>query len=266
VSTTFCRHIYQYTCLCFVSVYKRMGTGLQSIFNRKFYTVRMRILVIEDEVKIASAIKRGLTMHGFAVDIIHDGETGYTYASDPDYDVIILDRMLPGGIDGLELCQRLRNEGIQTPVLMLTARGTIGDKVEGLNSGADDYLVKPFSFDELTARVRALLRRPQATTGTVLKVGTLTLDPVNYAVTRSGQPIKLSHKEFQVLEYFMHHADQIITKDTLISHIWNEDADVLPNTVEVYIGYLRAKIDRPFPSEKPLLHTIRGFGYKVGAS
>mgnify|MGYP000480490341 CR=1 FL=1 len=224
----------------------------------------MRILVIEDEVKIAGAIRRGLAMHGLAVDMVHDADTGYSYALDSGYDVIILDRMLPGSMDGVELCRKLREQGIHTPVLMLTARGTIGDKVEGLNSGADDYLVKPFSFDELTARVRALLRRPQVTTGTILKVGNLELDPVGYLVKRAGETIKLSHKEFQVLEYFMHHAGQIITKDTLISHIWNEDADILPNTVEVYVGYLRAKIDRPFPKEKPLLHTVRGFGYKLG--
>jgi DNA-binding response OmpR family regulator len=224
----------------------------------------MRILVIEDEVKIASAIKRGLSMQGHAVDMVHDADTGYSYASDPDYDVIILDRMLPGSMDGVELCNRLRSEGVHTAILMLTARGTIGDKVEGLNSGADDYLVKPFSFDELIARVRALLRRPQVSTGTVLKVDNLELDPVSYSVKRAGRPVKLSHKEFQVLEYFMHHKGQIITKDTLISHIWNEDADVLPNTVEVYIGYLRAKIDRPFPKEKPLIHTVRGFGYRLG--
>jgi DNA-binding response OmpR family regulator len=172
--------------------------------------------------------------------------------------------MLPGSMDGIDISRKLREQGVSTPILMLTARGTIGDKVEGLNSGADDYLVKPFSFDELAARVRALLRRPQTTTGTVLKVGNLSLDPVRFTVKRSGTEIKLSHKEFQVLEYFMHHPGQIITKETLIAHIWNEGADVLPNTVEVYIGYLRAKIDRPFPDEAPLLHTVRGFGYSLG--
>lgn len=224
----------------------------------------MRILVIEDEVKIATAIARGLSLNGHAVDAVHDADNGLSYASDPDYDVIILDRMLPGSMDGIELCRTLRERGIHTPILMLTARGTIGDKVEGLNSGADDYLVKPFSFDELGARVRALLRRPQVSTGTVLRVGNLELNPITYDVTRAGQSVKLSHKEFQVLEYFMHHAGQIITKDTLIAHIWNEDADVLPNTVEVYIGYLRSKIDRPFSEEKPLIHTVRGFGYSVG--
>ncbi len=226
----------------------------------------MRILVIEDEAKIAQAIKRGLEYSGYAVDAVHDADTGLTYGLDPDYDLIILDRMLPGSMDGTELCRRLRDQDIHTPLLMLTARGTIGDKVEGLNSGADDYLVKPFSFDELTARVRALLRRPRASTGTVLKVDDLELDPVTYEVKRAGQPIKLSHKEFQVLEYFMRHKGQIITKDTLIAHVWNEEADVLPNTVEVYIGYLRGKIDRAFPDKKPLLQTMRGFGYKLQAA
>jgi two-component system OmpR family response regulator len=149
---------------------------------------------------------------------------------------------------------------------MLTARGTIGDRVEGLNSGADDYLVKPFSFDELTARVRALLRRPAAQVGTSLQVGDLLLDTTSYEVRRGGQPIKLSHKEFALLEYFMHHPDQVITKDMLISHVWDEAADILPNTIEVYVGYLRNKIDRPFPKLKPLLHTLRGFGYKLSTS
>jgi DNA-binding response OmpR family regulator len=220
----------------------------------------MRLLVIEDEVKIAGAVKRGLEIHGYAVDMVHDGDTGYSYGKSGDYDLIVLDRMLPG-MDGIALSQKLRAENIHTPILMLTARGTIGDKVEGLNSGADDYLVKPFSFDELTARVRALLRRPKASTGLKLKVGNLTVDPVAFHAERAGQEIKLSHKEFLLLEYFMHHAGQVITKDQLITHIWNEDADILPNTVEVYIGYLRAKIDRAFPKDKPLLHTRRGFGY-----
>jgi two-component system OmpR family response regulator len=225
----------------------------------------MRILVIEDEEKIAAAIKRGLELSGYAVDMVHDADTGFSYAVDPDYDVIILDRMLPGSMDGVALCKKLRAETVQTPVLMLTARGTIGDRVEGLNGGADDYLIKPFSFDELKARVGALLRRPVQTTGTVLHVADLTLNPVSFEVTRANTPIKLSHKEFALLEYFMHHQGQIINKDTLIAHIWNEQADILPNTIEVYIGYLRTKIDRAFPDSKPLLHTLRGFGYKLAA-
>lgn len=223
----------------------------------------MRVLVVEDEVKIAAAVKRGLGLHGYAVDMVHDGESGYSHAVSGDYDLVILDRMLPG-MDGVELCQKLRDRGNHTPVLMLTARGTIGDKVEGLNSGADDYLVKPFSFDELTARVRALMRRPPVSTGTVMKADNLEVDPVKFTVRRAGRPIKLSHKEFLLLEYFMRYKGQVITKDRLITHVWNEDADILPNTVEVYIGYLRSKIDRAFPDEKPLLHTKRGFGYVLG--
>lgn len=244
-----------------------MVTGIRSSLVQETFkltaynTSHMRILVVEDEVKIAQAIRRGLEMNGYAVDAVHDGPTGLAYARESDYDLVLLDRMLPGNLDGTEISRQLREEGVHTPILMLTARGTIGDKVEGLNNGADDYLVKPFSFDELMARVRALLRRPKVSTGTILKVGTLELDPVAYSVTRAGAPVRLSHKEYQVLEYFMRHAGQIITKDTLIGHIWNEDADVLPNTVEVYVGYLRAKIDRAFPDEKPLLHTLRGFGY-----
>lgn len=221
--------------------------------------------MIEDEPKIARAVKQGLELKGYAVDMVHDADDGLSYATDPDYDVIVLDRMLPGSMDGVELCRKLRADGISTPVIMLTARGTIGDRVEGLNSGADDYLVKPFSFDELTARVRALLRRPKNQVGTQLQVGDLSLDTANYEVKRGNTPIKLSHKEFALLEYFMHHPDQVITKDMLISHVWDEAADILPNTIEVYVGYLRGKIDRPFPEQPPLLHTLRGFGYKLSA-
>jgi DNA-binding response OmpR family regulator len=223
----------------------------------------MRILVVEDEQKIASAVKRGLELKGFAVDTVFDGDNGLSYALDPDYDLVILDRMLPGSLDGLGICTAMRTQKINTPILMLTARGTIGDRVEGLNSGADDYLVKPFSFDELTARVRALLRRPKEQLGATLEVGDLTMDSISYAVKRGAADIKLSHKEFALLEYLMHHSGQVITKDMIISHVWNEDADILPNTIEVYIGYLRNKIDRPFKQLPPLLHTVRGFGYKL---
>lgn len=225
----------------------------------------MRILVVEDEVKIAQAIKKGLELKGFAVDVVHDGNTGLSHAVDADYDLVVLDRMLPG-MDGVELCRKVREQGISTPILMLTARGTIGDKVEGLNSGADDYLVKPFSFDELTARVKALLRRPPEHTGTIITLDDLSMDTTSYEVNRGDTPIKLSHKEFALLEYFMHHRGQVITKEMIINHVWDEDAVVLPNTVEVYIGYLRNKIDRPFPTSKPLLHTLRGFGYKFAAN
>jgi len=223
----------------------------------------MRILVVEDEVKIAQTIKKGLELKGYAVDVVHDGDSGFAHAVDPDYDLVVLDRMLPGSMDGVELCRKMRTDGVSTPVLMLTARGTIGDKVEGLNSGADDYLVKPFSFDELIARVKALLRRPTNHTGAVITVGDLSLDTSTYEVKRGEQDIKLSQKEFSLLEYLMHNAGKVVTKDMIISHVWDEDADILPNTVEVYMGYLRNKIDRPFMNAQPLLHTLRGFGYKV---
>jgi DNA-binding response OmpR family regulator len=223
----------------------------------------MRLLVIEDEIKIAGAIKRGLELKGYAVDMVHDADTGLSYASDADYDAVILDRMLPGSMDGVELCRRVRAQGSSVPILMLTARGTIGDRVEGLNNGADDYLVKPFSFDELTARVKALLRRPQTHTGTILKLDDLQVDTTSYRVGRGETPIKLSQKEFSLLEYLLNHIDHVVTKDMIINHVWDQDASVLPNTVEVYIGYLRKKIDRPFPDKPALIHTIRGFGYSL---
>ncbi len=225
----------------------------------------MRIVVIEDEVKIARAIKRGLELKGFAVDMVHDADTGLAYALDSDYDLVVLDRMLPGSFDGVELCRRVRAEGNSVPILILTARGTLGDKVEGLNSGADDYLVKPFSFDELVARVRALLRRPAHHTGTIMKAGDLSLDTTNYHAKRGNDYIKLSGKEYALLEYLLSNQGRVVTKDMIINHVWDGDALVLPNTVEVYIGYLRNKIDRAFPKSKPLIHTQRGFGYRLEA-
>lgn len=226
----------------------------------------MRILVIEDEPKIASAIKKGLELKGYAVDTVLDADNGLSYAVDSDYDAIVLDRMLPGSFDGIELIKKVRADSINTPIIMLTAKGTIGDKIEGLNSGADDYLVKPFSFDELYARLRALLRRPAVQVGTILSIDDLIMNPTTYEVTRNGQAIKLSHKEFALLEYMLYHQDQIITKDMIVNHVWDEDSDILPNTIEVYIGYLRNKIDRAFPSSKQLIHTLRGFGYKLSAT
>ena len=181
----------------------------------------MRILVIEDEPKIAQAVKKGLELKGYAVDAVYDSDSGLSYASDPDYDLIVLDRMLPGKIDGAELCRKLRADKINTPIIMLTARGTIGDRVEGLNSGADDYLVKPFSFDELTARVQALLRRPPVNVGTELSLDDLSLNPQTYEVKRGDKVLKLSHKEFALLEYMLSHQNQIITKEMLVNHILN---------------------------------------------
>ncbi len=224
----------------------------------------MRVLLIEDEEKIANAVKRGLELKGYAVDTVNDSDTGLSYAIDPDYDIIIIDRMLPGSIDGLQIAKKAREEGQKAPILILTARGSIDDKVEGLNAGADDYLVKPFSFSELVARMQALMRRPPITNEAILKYKDLALDLAKYEVTRDGKPIRLSSKEFSLLEYFMRHSEQILTKDMIINHVWNEDAIVMPNTVEVYIGYLRSKIDRPFENLPPLISTVRGFGYKLG--
>lgn len=224
----------------------------------------MRILIIEDEHKIANAIRQGLEQETYAADVEYDGEDGLAAALNEDYDLIILDRMLPGGHDGIDICRRLRQAEKHVPILMLTAKDQTKDRVEGLNAGADDYLVKPFAFEELLARIRALLRRPKVQNGTVLKLADLSLDPTNFEVKRRGQTISLSAREFALLEYLMRNPDRVLTKDNIIAHVWDYDADVLPNTVEVYIGYLRAKIEQPFGSEQ-LLRTVRGFGYKLSA-
>jgi DNA-binding response OmpR family regulator len=224
----------------------------------------MRILVIEDEQKIAKAIKKGLEQEAFAVDLAFDGEEGFDLASTEDYDLIILDRMMPK-MDGMQVCENLRQEKITIPILMLTALGQVENRVDGLNSGADDYLVKPFAFEELLARTRALMRRPKQTTGNgkKLQVDDLILDTVELKVTRSGKEIELSKREFSLLEYLMRYPKQILTKEQIIAHVWDFDADVLPNTVEVYIGYLRNKIDKKFKKSKALIKTVRGFGYKM---
>ena len=222
----------------------------------------MRILVIEDEHKIAGAIKKGLEQEKYAVDVEYDADSGYGAALNEPYDVMIIDRMLPGSMEGMDIVRKLREKKIHAPVLFLTAKDQIRDRVAGLNAGADDYLIKPFSFEELLARVRALLRRPSETKSNVLRVGDLTLDTTNYNVSRAGKAIILSSKEFALLEYLMRSSGQVHSKDNIIAHVWNFDADILPNTVEVYIGYLRNKIDKPFKG-RPLLHTLRGFGYKI---
>jgi DNA-binding response OmpR family regulator len=196
--------------------------------------------------------------------VAYDGTDGFDLAVSEDYDVIVLDLMLPD-MDGLEICKKLRKEeNIHTPILMLTAKGQLDDKVKGLNAGADDYLVKPFAFTELLARLKALLRRPKDSLGTILTVGDLSLNSVTYEVKRVGKEIKLSKQEFALLEYLMRHKDTILTKEKIINNLWDYDADVLPNTVEVYIGYLRNKIDRPFSKSPKLIQTFRGFGYKIG--
>lgn len=223
----------------------------------------MRILVIEDEHRIAQAIKKGLEQELYAVDVVYTGTEGYDMASTEEYDLIILDRLLPE-MDGIQICTRLRKDQKHVPIIMLTAKGQIHDKVEGLNSGADDYMTKPFAFVELIARVKALTRRKKTEVRAVLSVNDLTLDTTTYEVKRAGKLIQLSNKEFSLLEYFMRNPNIVLTKDQIIGHVWNYDADILPNTVEVYMRNLRNKIDLPFKKSKSLLNTVRGFGYKIG--
>jgi len=222
----------------------------------------MRVLIVEDDHKIANALRKGLEQESFAVDVSYDGKDGLGSALSIAYDLIILDRMLPE-IDGIHICEALRKEKKNTPVLILTAKDKIADRVEGLNAGADDYLVKPFAFEELLARVRALLRRPAEVKENILEVSDLTLNNVTYEVKRGSVAIALSSKEFALLEYLMRNHGRILTKDSIISHVWDYDADILYNTVEVYIGYLRNKIDKPFPKKAQLIQTVRGFGYKM---
>jgi two-component system, OmpR family, response regulator len=223
----------------------------------------MRILVVEDEHKIANSIKKGLEQESYAVDVAFTGDDGYGFASTEDYDLIILDILLPG-INGIEIAKKLRDQQIHTPILMLTAKGQLEDKVTGLDAGADDYLTKPFAFEELLARIRALTRRPKDSLGIILAVLDLTLNTATYQVKRDNKIIPLSSKEYALLEYLMRHPKQTLTKEQIINHVWNYDADVLPNTVEVYIGYLRNKIDKPFSEKPALIQTVRGFGYKIG--
>lgn len=223
----------------------------------------MKILIIEDEHKIANSVKKGLEQESFAVDVAYDGTSGYGFALTEEYDVIILDLILPG-MSGVEICKKLRTENIHTPILILTAKSQLDDKVEGLNSGADDYLTKPFAFEELLARIKSMIRRPLKSIGTILTIDDLSLDTVTYEIKRNGKTIRLSSKEFALLEYLLRHKNQTLSKENIINHVWNYDADILPNTVEVYIGYLRNKIDKPFPKSPSLIQTIRGFGYKIG--
>ena len=236
---------------------------LSADFQQTSYTtIYMRVLVVEDEHRIAAAVKKGLEQERYAVDLAYSGTVGLDLAVDQEYDVIILDRMLPE-MDGLTICRQLREQENHTPILLLTAKGQTSDRVEGLNAGADDYLPKPFAFEELVARVRALSRRSKQAASVVLKAGTLMLDTTAFAVSRSGKTISLSSKEFSLLEYLLRHQRIVLTKEQIIAHVWDYDADVLNNTIEVYIKNLRHKIDRPFPKEEPLIKTVRGFGYKI---
>lgn len=223
----------------------------------------MRILVVEDEPAIAAFIQEGLVKAGYGVDVASEATDALHWVAIAAYDVILLDVMLPG-MDGLTLCQTLRHTGVTSPVLMLTARETIEDRVAGLDSGADDYLVKPFAFAELLARIRALLRREPAMLGVVLQVGDLILDTRSQEVFRNGQPIPLTTKEYRLLELLMRHPNQTLTRQAIGEHIWNYEFDNITNLIDVHMHALRRKIDEGYPTK--ILHTVRGVGYRLGIS
>ncbi len=222
----------------------------------------MRVLVIEDEAKVASFIKRALEEESYAVDLAADGQQGLDLALTGSYDLIVIDLMLPT-LPGLEVLKRLRREKVSAPVLILTAQSQVDQKVKGLDAGADDYLTKPFAIDELLARVRALLRRGTTETPGILQVDDLILNPATREVTRNGQRIDLTLKEYALLEYFMRHAGRVLTRPMISEHVWNQDFDTFTNVIDVYVNYLRNKIDRG--RSRKLIHTIRGSGYMLKA-
>ena len=218
----------------------------------------MRILIVEDEARLSHFIKKGLVEQGFAVDQAFDGEEGLYLAKEETYDLAILDIMLPK-LSGIELCQKLREMKKETPVLMLTSKSEIEDKIEGLNSGADDYLTKPFVFEELKARINALLRRSYRQTSNNLTLADLDIDPVKHTVSRAGKPIKLTPKEFAILEILLRRQYEVVTRTQIIEHVWDYNFDSLSNVVDVFMGTLRKKIDKGYKIS--LIHTLHGVGY-----
>lgn len=222
----------------------------------------MRVLVVEDEQRIAKAIKKGLELERCVVDVAYNGTDGYELAKESTYDVLVLDIMLPG-MNGLQICSTLRKHAVQTPILFLTAKGQQYEKIEGLDSGADDYLTKPFDFAELVARVRALARRSPLTHNATIEIGDVILDTTKHTVTRGGKNIVVSPKEFMLLAYLMTHPHQTLTKDQIIEHVWDFESDILPNTVEATIRNIRKKLEVPFPNKPPIIQTVRGFGYTI---
>ncbi len=220
----------------------------------------MRILIVEDQAEIARFVTSGLEAEHFAVDWAADGPAGLFLARTNEYDLVILDIQLPGR-NGLEICRDLRSDGKTTPVIMLTVETETDRKVEALNIGADDYVSKPFAFDELLARIRALLRREKQLVGTTLKVADIEMDTLAHTVNRAGKPIQLNKKEFALLEYFMRNPGITLTRNMILEHVWDINADPFTNTVDVHVRFLRSKMDEPF--KRKLLHTVRGFGYKL---
>jgi two-component system, OmpR family, response regulator len=222
----------------------------------------VRLLLVEDDAKLARAVVRGLRHEGYAVDVVGDGDAALTQAAVWEYDGIVLDVMLPNR-DGFDVCRTLRERDCWAPILMLTARGQVGDRIRGLDVGADDYLAKPFDFGELLARLRALVRRAPPQRPARVQVGDLVVDPATHEVARAGVAVALTAREFGVLEYLARHAGEAVTRATLLDHVWDENFEGSTNVVDVYVGYLRKKLEQPF--DRPLIRTIRGVGYALEA-
>ena len=245
-----------------------LGVNVYLIFacytgsSRLFRSMTMRVLLVEDEAQIADFITRGLSEQGYAVDVARDGEEAIDWTEAAEFDAIILDVMLPKR-SGIEICATLRERGFRTPILMLTARDAVEDRVKGLDSGADDYLVKPFAFVELQARLRAPMRRESAVLGDVLQVGDLDLDTNTLVVSRQGVVLDLTTKECRLLEYLMRHPNQVLTRTMIAEHVWNYDFDNATNVIDVHIRNLRRKIDDPFTAK--LIQTVRGTGYRISS-
>jgi two-component system, OmpR family, response regulator len=220
----------------------------------------MRLLVVDDDVKLSRAVGRGLRAEGYAVDVVDDGEAALMQAAVWDYDAIVLDVMLPRR-DGFEVCRVLRERGCWAPVLMLTARGQVADRIEGLDVGADDYLAKPFDFGELLARLRALTRRAPPERPSRLEVGDLVVDPATHEVRRFGEPVELTAREFSVLEFLARHPGEVISRAKLLEHVWDENFLGSTNIVDQYVGALRRKLEQPF--DRPLIRTVRGVGFRL---
>lgn len=219
----------------------------------------MRILIVEDEPKLARSLEKGLAGEGYVADVVHDSDAAMSLVTGGSYDLILLDWMIPGAHDGPSLIRTWREAHEQAPILLLTARTTIGDRVQGLDAGADDYLTKPFSFDELLARVRALLRRPKAHQGSVLEAGPLSLDVTSHVAAIGGKDVQFTAKEFQLVEYLLRHKGEVISKDRLLDHVWSDESRVQHNTVETFIANTRKKLG----DQEDLIKTVRGYGYKI---
>jgi len=220
----------------------------------------VRLLLVEDDPKLAAAVARGLRVEGYAVDLVGDGDAALRQAAVYDYDAVVLDVMLPSR-DGFEVCRALRERGSPVPVLMLTARGQVADRVQGLDAGADDYLAKPFDLREMLARVRALVRRGPARRAPRLRVGDLVVDTATHDVHRAGAAVALTAREFALLEYLARHAGEVVTRAELIDHVWDANFEGSTNIVDVYVGYLRRKLEQPF--QRALIRTVRGVGFKL---